>query len=268
MSTTCKTIAVYNFKGGVGKTSTTFHVAQSWAQHFKVLVIDCDPQANLTYSFTGNEEHDETLYSICRSYLHNGQPLINPVQFSPYLHLIPGDFSMVTLESNNKFLAFGESVFQRLLDTVRQHYDIILLDCPTHFGMTVQSALANADSILIPASPDQFSISGFEMLIEYLERIKCERSLNILGLFFNQYRKFTLLHQRVYKEAKEKLGHLVFEQTVRSSIQVSESNESLSSYSFPEKNSVIEDYLALSEEIIERLHVSYLDNVHEQLQQA
>ena len=266
---TCKSIAIYNFKGGVGKTSTTLHLAKSWSKRFKILVIDCDPQNNLTLALCGSTLHKQTLNSICKTYLHNSQTVIKPISITPYLDLIPGDFEMVQMESNHQFMAFGPHIMQKILRNLKDEYDMILLDCPTHFGSTVQSAIASADSILIPASPDSFSLSGFHMLIDYLETIKRDNPLNILGLFFNQYKKFTLLHQHVFNEAKSTLGNLVFNQTIRDSIKVCESNTSqMTPKSGTAKNNFMDDYLSLSEEVFERLHVSFLYQVSEHLKQA
>ena len=259
---TCKTIAVYNFKGGVGKTSTALNLAYSWSRFFKVLVVDCDAQSNLTYSLTKTKTLDMNLYTIAKSHLHMSPMDIEPVIISPYLHLIPGSYYMAELESNSQFITFGEEIIQKIFTSIKKNYDLILVDCPTHFGITVRSTIANSNSILIPAMPDSFSISGFVKLLAYLEKVKKNKPLNVLGILFNQYRKTTLFHRKVVKEARETLGDLIFNQTIRASIKVSEAHQlNQSIYQFPKENTVIQDYLALSDEIIERLNVLYLGDL-------
>ncbi|SNT11262.1 chromosome partitioning protein [Ekhidna lutea] len=253
------TIAVYNFKGGVGKTSTTLSLAYSWSRAFKVLVIDCDPQANLTQAFT-DQDHSETLFTITKKLLHNDQPKIEPLEIHPYLHLIPGDFHMTSMESNTEFISFGHIIFYKLLSSIRHDYDLILLDCPTHFGITVKSFIANINSILIPSTPGSFSVSGFKKLLQYLSEVKKDKPLEIIGIFFNQYRKNTLFHQRIVREAEQELGDLILDQRIRESIRVSEANEQNESvYSFTDESAVAEDFLKLSEEIIERMNRVNLD---------
>ncbi|WP_425392437.1 ParA family protein [Ekhidna sp.] len=243
-------LAVYNFKGGVGKTSTS----HSWSRSFKVLLIDCDPQSNLTHALT-SEAHKSTLFTLTKAYLHNEQPSIEPVVIHPYLHLIPGDFQMSTIESNTQFISFGHIIFYKLLSTVRHQYDIIILDFPTHFGVTVKSFIANINSILIPATPGSFSVEGFKKLLAYLSDIQKEKRLHILGIFFNQFRKHTLFHQRIVREAEKELGSLILDQRIRESIRVSEANEQNQSvYSFTDQSAVAEDFLKLSEEVIERMN--------------
>ncbi len=257
------TIAVYNFKGGVGKTSAALNLALNWSQSFKVLVIDGDPQANLTHALLGDGGgSDRTLFQFSRKIIHNGQPEIDPVVISRYLHLIPGDYQMAALESNSQFISFGHIIYYKLLCAMRCDYDFILLDCPTHFGVTVKSFIANADSILIPAIPDSFSTAGFTKLLNYLNEIKKEKSLHILGVFFNFYRKHTLLHRKIVREAEEELGDIIFSQKIRESIRVSEAN-------FPnrfvldsaQESAVAEDFLNLSEEVIGKFHTNTLEDL-------
>ncbi|WP_421763000.1 ParA family protein [Ekhidna sp.] len=261
-----QSIAVYNFKGGVGKTSTVLSLAHSWSRSFKVLVIDCDPQANLTQALTDSDHH-HSLFSLTKEFLHNEQPDIQPLEIHQYLHLIPGDYRMAEMESNTQFISFGHIIFYKLLSAIRHDYDFILLDFPTHFGVTVKSFLANINSILIPATPGSFSVAGFKKLLTYLQSVNHEHALQILGIFFNQYRKQTLFHQKIAREAEQQLGNLILDQRVRESIRVSEANEQNESvYAFTNQSAVAEDFLKLSEEVIERINRLNLAEVVEKLQ--
>lgn len=256
------TIAIYNFKGGVGKTSTTLNLALSWSRSFKVLVIDCDPQANLTLALSNSNSHQSNLFTISKKLLHDGQPQIEPLEISYYLHLIPGDYQMAAFESNSQFISFGYIIFYKLLSSLKHKYDFILLDCPTHFGVTVKSFLVNTDSIFIPAIPDSFSVDGFKKLLHYLSEIEKDTPLNVLGIYFNLFRKHTLHHQKVKKLAEKELGKLILDQHVRESIRVSEAHDSHQSiYNFLEQSEVASDFMALSEEVIERLNSMSLDEV-------
>ena len=262
-----QTIAVYNFKGGVGKTSTTLSLAHSWSRAFKVLVVDCDPQSNLTQALSNEAPSTTTLFTLSKKILHNEQPRIEPIEIHPYLHLIPGDYCMTEMESNTQFISFGHIIFYKLISAIRHQYDIILLDCPTHFGVTVKSLIANIDGILIPATPGSFSVAGFKKLLGYLSEVEKEKPLNILGIFFNLYRKHTLFHQRIVREAEQELGNLILDQRIRESIRVSEANDQRQSlYSFTEQSDVAEDFLKLSEEVIARMNRVDLPTALEQLE--
>ena len=261
-------IAIYNFKGGVGKTSTTLSLAHSWSRFYKVLVIDCDPQKNLTQSLSEDKgiEENQSLYFLTSKFLHNSIPEVKPVKINAYLDLIPGHFKMTTLESNSQFISFGQTITYSLLSTMRNRYDLILLDFPTHFGVTVKSFMANIDSILIPAIPDSYSASGFKQLLNYLAEVEKEKSIHVLGIFFNQYKKNTLFHRSVVKEARKELGNLILDQKVRESVRVSEVNyASKSIYSVLEESEVAQDFLKLSDEIIGRLNTMDLQTALEKI---
>ncbi len=259
------TIAVYNFKGGVGKTSTTLSLAYSWSRSFKVLVVDCDPQCNLTQALLEhNTSYDQTLFKLTKKFLHNEIPEIKPTQINPYLHIIPGDFDMAQLESNTQFISFGHIIFYKLLSAIKSNYDFILLDFPTHFGITVKSFIANIDSILIPSIPGSFSLAGFKKLLSYLSEVEREKPLDILGIFFNQFRKNTILHRRVAKEMETELGELILDQRIRESVKVGEANsQNRSIYSFIDQSAVAEDFLKLSEEVIGKLNTKDLNQLVE-----
>lgn len=260
------TLAVYNFKGGVGKTSTTLSLAHSWSRSFKVLVIDCDPQSNLTQALTG-QDHSVNLFTITKAFLHNEQPNVDPIEIHPYLHLIPGDYKMAEIEANTQFISFGHIIFYKLLATIRHKYDFILLDFPTHFGVTVKSFIANINSILIPATAGSFSVSGFKKLLSYLSEVDKEKPLEILGIFFNQFRKNTLFHQKVVRESEQELGNLILDQRIRESIRVSEANDGTESvYAFTDQSAVAEDFLKLSEEVISRMNRLNLQETIQQLE--
>lgn len=255
-----RTIAIYNFKGGVGKTTTTLNLALSWSRSFKVLVIDCDAQANLTHTLTGQTEFKTNLYTALKDIIHNRQDMIEPIELSRYLHLIPGAYQMVDIEENSEFISFGPGIFQKLLTPLKHKYDFILLDCPTHFGTVVKSTLANVQSILIPALADSFSTLGFKKLLGYLNEVDRTSKLNVLGIFFNLYRKNTRHHKMVKESTALELGELLLNQTVRQGIKVSEANwDHRSIYSFEEKNEVADDFMKLSEEVLEKLDSIHLD---------
>ena len=262
------TIAVYNFKGGVGKTSTTLSLAYSWSRAYKVLVIDCDPQCNLSQSLLDSDydQKEHNIYRLMSKFLHNSIPEINPIKVNPYLDLIQGDFRMSELESNNQFISFGQTITYSLLSTIRSRYDLILLDFPTHFGVTVKSFIANIDSILIPAIPDSFSNAGFKKLLHYLAEIEKDKPIDVLGIFFNQYRKNTLYHKNIVQKAEKELGNLILKQKIRESVRVSEAHQlSQSIFNVTEESDVAEDFLKLGEEVIGRLNTYDVNTALEEI---
>ncbi|MEM9326021.1 MAG: ParA family protein [Bacteroidota bacterium] len=252
-----KIISIYNFKGGVGKTTSTVNLAYSWARNFKVLVIDCDPQINLTQSLTESTS-SPTLYDAMRTVLHNQEVPTDFEKITSYLHLLRGDYRMVDMESNNQFITFGPSLVERLMRKVKEEYDLIILDLPSYFGKVVQSFVINSDALVIPAIPDNFSMAGVQKLLNYLSNIERNYPLSVLGIFFNQMRLNTLHHRKMIAEAKQGLGDLVVNQFVRESIRISEAHEvGRSLYSGDTTSPVAQDFLKLSDELLSRLNRNY-----------
>ncbi len=258
-----KIISIYNFKGGVGKTTSTVNLAYSWARNFKVLVVDCDPQINLTQSLTKNTS-SPSLHDAMRTVLHNQEVPVNFEQITSYLHLLRGDYKMIDMESNNQFITFGPSLVERMMRPIREEYDLIILDLPSYFGKVVQSFVVNSDALVIPAIPDNFSMAGVQKLLNYLANIERNYKLSVLGIFFNQMRVNTIHHRKIMSEAKEVLGDLVVDQFVRESIRISEAHEiGRNLYGGETSTPVALDFLKLSEELLSRLNRNYVRDICE-----
>ncbi|RED97526.1 ParA family protein [Marinoscillum furvescens] len=251
-------IAIYNFKGGVGKTTTAINLGISWSRSFKVLLIDFDPQSNLSNSISISRSR-QTTYSAVKNILHDHPLNLEPTEITPYLHLIHGDFLMTEFESNNQFISFGSSIISDLISQVKGDYDFIIMDCPTNFGVLVKSIIRSSQNILIPAIADNFSITGIQQLMTYIAASNND-SLNILGIFFNMFNGQLKLSQEKFNDAKQKFGQLILENTVSRSIKVGEANDigqSVSEYS-PD-NSAAKDFVKLSDELLAKFHTTSLN---------
>lgn len=255
-------IAIYNFKGGVGKTTTTLNLGYGWSKHFKVLLIDCDPQCNLT-NVAGNGSKTHTFYDQIKSLMHGRSPEISPLKITPYLHLIPGDYKMAELESNNHYINFGSEIHNKFFSYINKEYDLILMDCPTHFGVFVKSLFYSINSILIPTVPDTFSVTGVQTLLHHLSSLSSTHSINILGIFFNMYRKNIIQNSKVLETTKGLFGRLILNTTIGSSTRVREANsQGFSILNYESENPVAKDFEALCDELLSKLYeIKTIDEV-------
>lgn len=252
------TISIYNFKGGVGKTTTAINLGISWAKSFKVLLIDFDPQCNLTNSIA-RSGNTTTVYDHLKKITHDYpiEPRVDKI--TPYLHLIPGDLQMNQAESNSQIISFGCEMISKMLMHFRRNYDFIIMDCPTNFGVLVKSIIGSSKNILIPAIADNFSMTGVKTLMTYLSVVEND-SLNILGIYFNMFSNRLNLSRKNFEEAKSIFGPLILENTVRRSIRVGEANDlgtSVSEYS-PENTSA-QDFMKLSDELLAKFNSQKLN---------
>lgn len=167
--------AIVNFKGGVGKTTTTVHEAHYMAtmQGMKVLVVDLDPQASSTFSlgpFIPDLEltQEDTIYSALVDDLDH-----NPIRgtYIPNIHLIPANLAIQDLDLTlpnpeiNNTQQMG-SPLRRLsvfIERLRDYYDLILIDCPPNMGALTANSLVACNAMLIPVPPASYDLASFVM---------------------------------------------------------------------------------------------------------
>jgi chromosome partitioning protein len=208
-------VSVINYKGGVGKTTTTANLAAQLAwEGLKVLVIDLDPQTSLTFSFIRPEEWEKdiaekrTIKAWFDSFSVGHPMLLDSLIFEPprvkqklkgkgEVHLIASHLGLINVDlelatelgganlkqSKANFL----KVHKRLIDGIslldKDKYDVVLMDCPPNFNITTKNAIVASDHILIPAKPDYLSTLG----IDYLKR-----NLDALVADYNEYAQLNL----------------------------------------------------------------------------
>jgi chromosome partitioning protein len=166
----CQVMAVVNFKGGSGKTTTAAHLAQYLALHgYRVLAVDMDPQASLTALHGYQPEYDiqpnETMYAAVR-YDGERRPLRDVIRktYFPGLDLVPGNLELMEYEHDTpKALAErdAEPFFGRVataLGTVANDYDVIVMDCPPQLGFLTLGALCAATGLLITVHPQMLDV--------------------------------------------------------------------------------------------------------------
>ena len=166
----CQVMAVVNFKGGSGKTTTAAHLAQYLALHgYRVLAVDLDPQASLTALHGYQPEYDvkpnETLYAAVR-YDENRIPLADVVRqtYIPGLDIVPGNLELMEFEHDTpRALSSGtsEPFFGRVataLGSVSENYDVMILDCPPQLGFLTLGALCAATGLLVTVHPQMLDV--------------------------------------------------------------------------------------------------------------
>jgi chromosome partitioning protein len=184
-----KTIAFFNNKGGVGKTSLVYHLAWMFANHgIKVLAVDLDPQANLTSMFLDEErleklwpdgDHPDTVYGAISPILRGVGDIAEPhaIKITDNLELIPGDLGLSKFEDSlsenwpkcldGKPDAFRViTAFYRIIKLAaeRSSCDVVFIDVGPNLGAINRSAIISAEQVVIPLAPDLFSLQGLNNL--------------------------------------------------------------------------------------------------------
>jgi chromosome partitioning protein len=198
--------AFLNLKGGVGKTSTTFHLSGATPRS---LVVDCDPQASLTQGFLGSVDVEPTIVGIYdESLLHLGQ-VLHRVARNTYL--LPGSRLATPWNVPNPSL---ESLF-RLRDALSEsHFEEILIDCPPNLCFCSISALVAADRLIIPLQPEDFGAQGIAEVLATVEKVReINPRLQTVRFLLSMVQRWAI--HRVYEAIlREKYGISVLQTTI------------------------------------------------------
>ncbi len=219
-----KIIAIANQKGGVGKTTTAINLAASLAvEGKKVLIVDADPQANATSGYgIRPEQMSSSIYEcLADDYPLKGSQVPTCVEG---LDLIGSriDLAGAELELINR--PNRERVLSRLLDSVVNDYDYILIDCSPSLGLITVNALTAAHSVIIPVQAEYFALEGITKLINTIRIIKPKLNpgLEIEGFLLTMYDARLRLANQIYEELKGHFGDMVFDTVIPRNIKLSE----------------------------------------------
>lgn len=207
-------ICIANQKGGVGKTTTSAALAEGLSEHSKrVLLVDWDPQGSLTITMGFNpEEFRITGYDLLAGIIKNqGNPSINDVIVrtrNPNVDLIPANVELSQAELDLVEVAGRELVLKKILQSVRQSYDFILVDCLPSLGLLAVNALSASDKVLIPVQADFLAMKGLVLLLDTIIRVqdRINPALEISGILFTMTNIRTLHSREVIEMTKRIFG--------------------------------------------------------------
>ena len=245
-----KIITIANHKGGIGKSSSSASIGYALAlKGKKVLVVDLDAQQNLTYIMSHNEDPEVSIYDAL---VKNAPlPIIN---IAENIDLVPASLELARAEIDLASKMAREGILKSLLDEQRGKYDYILIDCPPSLGIVTTNALVASDKLYIPLMAEVLPLKGLTMLDDVVDEVqrRVNPNLQLGGVFFTRYSNRNL-NKEVVNMIQSKYGDKVFKTKIRENIAVAEmplSGKSIFEYA-PKSNGAA-DYMALTEEIIER----------------
>lgn len=244
------TIAFCNHKGGVGKTTSTASVGVAMARQGKrVLLVDLDGQANLTSIFL-QEEAEESIYDS----LVEKAPLYL-VHIEDNLDLVPSNLNMSAAEAKmTMIMVQREMRLANLLASQKTNYDYILIDCPPSLGIVTINAFFAADEIYVPVAAEILPLKGMMMIENVLEDLReAKPDIKISGVFVTRFDSRKNINKSVEEAVRAQYEDVVFQTHIRDHVSLSEAPGSGSSiFDYDSKGRGAQDYLALTQEIIER----------------
>ncbi|HCC35337.1 MAG TPA: chromosome partitioning protein ParA [Ruminococcaceae bacterium] len=252
-------IAIANQKGGVGKTTTTASLGTALAQlGHKTLLMDCDPQGSLSASLGYTPDSESvTLATIVQQVIVNDPSISNPIihHESELIDLIAADMSLSGIETTLVNVSVDrEYILKDYIDTIKDEYEYILIDCMPSLGMLTINALVAADTVLIPVQASFLSAKGLEQLLATIGRIKkrLNRDLKISGILMTMVDTRTNNAKDVIESIRKAYGkHIhIFGASIPRSVRAEESpaaGKSIMAYD-PE-GKVASGYMALAQEV-------------------
>ncbi len=243
-------ISLLNHKGGVGKTTSAINIGAGLVELGKrVLLIDLDPQANLSLSL-GIPRQKSTIYEALR-----GESELVPYTVKENLDVITStlDLSGAEMELINE--AGREYILRELLEVVEEDYDYVIIDCPPSLGLLTLNALTSSTFVYIPLQTEFLALQGLTKIKQIIDKVRfrLNKKLSIGGVIATMYDHRKVLNRDVVETIRKFFGNRVFDTYIRDNVALAEAPAQRKDiFEYNKRSSGAKDYLALSKEIIER----------------
>ncbi|RMG85863.1 MAG: ParA family protein [Bacteroidetes bacterium] len=245
-----KIISLLNHKGGVGKTTSAINIGAGLVELGKnVLLIDLDPQANLSLSL-GIPRQRQTIYEALR-----GESELVPYNVKEGMDVVMStlDLSGAEMELINE--AGREFILRELFEPIKEDYDYIIIDCPPSLGLLTLNALTSSDYVVIPLQTEFLALQGLAKIKQVIDKVRfrLNKKLEIAGVIATMYDARKVLNRDVVETIRKYFGEKVFDTLIRDNVALAEAPAQRKDiFEYSRNSNGAEDYLSLCKELIAR----------------
>lgn len=252
-----KTIAILNFKGGVGKTTTAVNLADALRiQKKKVLVVDIDSQRNATIILDRDKDINATVFTAMESVAMKRKDAgLDLYEHSQNLDFVAGDLRLKDIEVVLASVMAKEMILRNLLAAPKTDYDYILIDCPPNAGIMTVNAMVASDSILIPVDSQPMALDGLADIVQLYSDVKSifNPSLTIEGYLLTRFRSNYSSSKAVLRFLQDRQADLLLNARIHENTTIGQApGQRKTIFEYDPTCIGAQDYLQLAKEIIKK----------------
>lgn len=245
-----KVICLSNHKGGVAKTCSVVNIGAGLSMlGKKCLLIDLDPQANLSFSL-GVKTPTHSIYGALKGDYNLSSAITHIID---NLDIVPSTVDLTAAEIELSSEAGREVILKELIEPIKKDYDYIILDCPPSLGLLTINALTASETVFIPLQAEYLALQGLAKLTEVIDKIKkrLNKNLSVGGVLITQYDHRKVLNRDVVSSIEGHFSDILFKTKIRDNVALAEApSTGLDIFRYNPKSNGAADYLDLCKEII------------------
>lgn len=254
-----KIITISNQKGGTAKSTSVVHLAAALKMMGrKVLIIDFDPQGDASTYLGYEEESSDTISQMIEHFVRGEDidlhDIIHISEKNGGVEYIPADISLAGAEMYLVSVMSRETVLKRMLASIKDEYDYIIIDCQPSLGVLVLNALVAADGVVIPAQTQEFSRKALKAITDIIRQVQAtiNPNLKLLGILPTMADN-TAMSRDTRKVFEDNYGELVFPMNISRSVTAAYSSKEKRALCFKANSKLGEEYIQFADEVVRRI---------------